>query len=72
VSFEAEHGSEQRRWNYNHRIFAEVVKRCRIVRGEHAGFHDLFVPIQDRSGVRSVLFAGPIAIKRPSSAVIPK
>ena len=70
VSFEAEHGSEQRRWSYNHRIFAEVVKHCRIVRGEHAGFHDLFVPIQDRSGVRSVLVAGPIAIKRPSSAEV--
>ena len=70
VSFEAEHGSEQRRWSYNHRIFAEVVKTLRIVRGEHAGFHHLFVPIQDESGVRSVLVAGPIAIKRPSSAEV--
>jgi AraC-like DNA-binding protein len=70
VRAETEHGAEQHRWRYNHKNFAIVERDRRVVRGEHRGFHDLFVPIQDSKGVRSVLVAGPILRHRPTSAEV--
>jgi AraC-like DNA-binding protein len=40
------------------------------VHGEHGGFHDLFVPVVDASGVRGILAAGPFATSRPTSVDI--
>jgi AraC-like DNA-binding protein len=68
TSFEYEHGVESRRWSYNARSFERVRRERRIVRGEHAGFCDLFVPLGDGPDVRAVLVAGPFSVRRPTSA----
>lgn len=68
VAFEIEHGVEQRRWRYNHRMFDLTRRRMCAVHGEHAGLHDWFVPIRDGAGVRAVLVAGPVALSRPTAA----
>jgi AraC-like DNA-binding protein len=68
TSFEYEHGVESKRWSYNARSFERVRSERRIVRGEHAGFCDLFVPLGDEPEVRAVLVAGPFAVVRPTSA----
>jgi len=70
TSFESEHGVQSRRWAYNRRCFEEVLRRGKTLRGQHAGFWDLFVPVKDASGVRAVLVAGPFATQRPTSADI--
>ena len=54
ASFEYEHGVEARRWRYNHRTFSQVRRERRAIRGEHAGFHDLFVPLGDAREVNAV------------------
>jgi len=68
AAFEFEHGRESRRYRYNDRCFARVLKTRKPLRGTHAGFHDLFVPIGDGTDVRAVLVAGPFAVTRPTSA----
>ena len=70
TSFESEHGVQSRRWAYNRRCFAEVHRRGKTLRAQHAGFWDLFVPVKDAQGVRSVFVAGPFATERPTSADI--
>jgi AraC-like DNA-binding protein len=67
-SFEYDHGVATRRWAYNFRCFAQVKKEKKAVRAEHAGFSDLFVPVQDKAGVRAIFVAGPFATARPTSA----
>ncbi|HEV8247015.1 MAG TPA: hypothetical protein VGP93_14660, partial [Polyangiaceae bacterium] len=42
LAFEYAHGVAARRWAYNNRCFEQVRLKRRIVRGEHAGFCDLF------------------------------
>jgi len=69
-SFEYEHGVEARRWRYNHRVFAQVRRERRSVLAEHAGFHDLFVPLGDSGEVQAVLVAGPFATARPTHAEV--
>ncbi|HEV8245999.1 MAG TPA: hypothetical protein VGP93_09535, partial [Polyangiaceae bacterium] len=70
LSFEHEHGVETKRWAYNLRCFAEVERTRRSVRGEHAGFHDLFVPVQEKGELRGILVAGPFAVAPPTAADI--
>jgi AraC-like DNA-binding protein len=67
TSFEYEHGVAARRWAYNAECFDRVRKTGRLVRGEHAGFHDLFVPVATDKDVRGILVAGPFATSRPTS-----
>jgi AraC-like DNA-binding protein len=68
--FERELGVQARRWAYNARCFAHVRRHGTILRGQHAGFFDLFVPVKDESGVRGVFVAGPFATERPTGAEI--
>jgi AraC-like DNA-binding protein len=70
VGFEIEHGVTGKRWPYNHKSFAQVQRTGRPVWGRHAGFHDLFVPLQDSSGFRGVFVAGPVAKSRPTGPEI--
>jgi AraC-like DNA-binding protein len=68
--FEFDRGVGARRWAYNARCFDEVARQKRIVRGQHAGFCDLFVPVRDAAGDGGVLVAGPFATARPTSAEV--
>ncbi|HEV8246301.1 MAG TPA: AraC family transcriptional regulator, partial [Polyangiaceae bacterium] len=68
MEFEIEHGVEARRWPYNERCFAEVLRSGKLVVGEHAGFYDLFVPVRDRGGIKGLLVAGPMSRARPTAA----
>ncbi|HEV8247587.1 MAG TPA: AraC family transcriptional regulator [Polyangiaceae bacterium] len=74
VEFEIEYGADVKRWPYNGRLFAEARRTGRMACGEHAGFHDLFFPVQgthgDSVGFHGVLVAGPLAKRRPSSAEV--
>src|SRR5258708_8782859 len=69
-AFELEHGASAKRWPYNHKNFAAVQRTGKITWGQHAGFHDLFVPLQDSNGFRGVFVAGPLSKSRPTSAEI--
>jgi AraC-like DNA-binding protein len=66
AAFEYEHGVEARRWRYNHRTFAQARSERRAVRGTHAGFHDLFVPLVGQGEIDAVVVAGPFALARPT------
>ena len=70
LDVEYEHVVASRRWAYNRRCFEQVRQTRRIVSAEHIGFWDLFVPVQDKSQVRGILVAGPIAKTRPTGADI--
>jgi AraC-like DNA-binding protein len=70
VDYEVERGSELSRWDYNTRAINKVMKHGRPFRGEHAGFHDLFVPILVGEEVDAVLVVGPFAVAYPTSAEI--
>ena len=65
---EVEHGRSVMRWKYNERCLARVRSEGRMVRGEHAGFCDLFVPVPTSNGKGTVLVAGPYALAYPTSA----
>jgi AraC-like DNA-binding protein len=66
--FEAEHGKDADRGAYNSRKLAEVVRTRKLVRGEHAGFADLFQPIVTGNRAVAVLVAGPFARARPTAS----
>jgi AraC-like DNA-binding protein len=66
-AFESEHGREGERNAYNARMFAQVQRTNKIVRGDHAGFSDLFVPISMRGKVVGILVTGPFARVRPTT-----
>jgi AraC-like DNA-binding protein len=68
--FEAQFGKEGTRWPYNDRCLTKAQATMRTVKGEHHGFFDLFVPIESKAPVVSVLVAGPFAIKPPTGAEI--
>jgi AraC-like DNA-binding protein len=72
TDFERELGADQRRWAYNDRCFRQAIREKRAVVGEHAGFHDVFVPVIDQEGLHGILVAGPFATERPSSAEVRK
>ena len=70
VSFEPEHAVEEERYAYNSRLIEEVLRRKRTIRGEHAGYSDLFVPILVGGQVAGILVTGPFALARPTSVGI--
>jgi AraC-like DNA-binding protein len=69
LSFEFSHGAETPRWAYNERCLAQARRAGKPLRGEYAGFSDLFAAIGGRSGAWS-LVVGPFAVARPTSGDI--
>jgi two-component system, response regulator YesN len=70
MPFEDEHGREAERGPYNDRMFAEAKRSKRIVRGEHAGYSDYFVPVMLDKKVVAILAVGPFALARSTSTDI--
>jgi AraC-like DNA-binding protein len=70
TKFEGAFGKGSDRDAYNHHHFAEARRRGRPVRGEHAGFSDLFVPLIANGSVEGILATGPFVRKAPTSADI--
>jgi AraC-like DNA-binding protein len=66
-SFEPEHGVESERQAYNDRLRAAVLRTRKTMRGEHAGYSDLFVPVVMQKKVVAILVSGPFALARPTS-----
>ena len=70
TTIEVEQGVNPLRFRYNLRCLAKAQATKRVVRGEHGGFHDLFVPVVVDGSLRALLVAGPFATARPTSAEI--
>ena len=70
--FEQQHGNDHQRHQYNGKMFSRVLREKRAVRGEHAGFSDLFSPILVDGQVVGILVCGPFARERPTSAEVQK
>jgi AraC-like DNA-binding protein len=70
AAFEHQHGVETLRWSYNDRNFTRVLAGKKALRGEHAGYSDLFVPVLYDGNVVAVLVVGPFALAQPTSADI--
>jgi AraC-like DNA-binding protein len=66
LDVEYEHAVASRRWAYNRRCFEQVRQTRKILHAQHAGFSDLFVPVQDKTRVRGILVAGPFSTARPT------
>lgn len=66
--FEAEHRVDTERIDYNERLFVQAERQKKTIRGELAGYSDLFVPIIVGGKVVAVLVTGPFARARPTSA----
>jgi AraC-like DNA-binding protein len=69
IDFEVSLRAELPRWRYNTKVLGRARAERRTILGEHAGFHDLFVPIVGKT-VEHFLVAGPFLRKRPTSADI--
>jgi len=67
-SFEIEHGVEAARAKYDLRCMNRAHRLGTIVRGEHAGLSDLFVPVMVGGHSVAVLATGPFATARSTSA----
>jgi AraC-like DNA-binding protein len=67
-AFEVELNAMPRRWEYDWRMLQRARQAGRLVVGEHAGFFDVFAPIQHDDGIEGVLVVGPCAVARPTSA----
>lgn len=65
--FERELGVLPRRWEHNDRCLASAVRGRKAVRGEHCGFHDLFVPVPAGRRIEGVLVAGQFAVLQPTA-----
>jgi AraC-like DNA-binding protein len=72
IQFEHQYGLGPARWAEDGRSFAEVYRTRKLLLREHAGFHDLFVPVLDADSIPGVLVAGPFSLARPRSADILK
>jgi AraC-like DNA-binding protein len=70
VTFELEHGVLLERGPHNERCFERSRRERATVIGEHAGFHDMFVPICEGARVRGFVVTGPFATVRPTSTDI--
>ncbi|HEV8247143.1 MAG TPA: PocR ligand-binding domain-containing protein, partial [Polyangiaceae bacterium] len=68
--FEGEHGKETERARYNAKQRARAIQSGKIVRSEHAGFSDFFVPMVVQGKVIALLVVGPFQLERPSARVI--
>jgi AraC-like DNA-binding protein len=69
-AFELEHGADPERGQYNARHFEQVRRTGKPVRGRHAGYSDLFVPVTAGDEVEAILVTGPFAERRPTSASV--
>ncbi|HEV8246825.1 MAG TPA: hypothetical protein VGP93_13700, partial [Polyangiaceae bacterium] len=67
VLLEYAHGAERKRWRYNERCFARVRRERGVVRGEHGGFSDFFVPLTAIDRIGGTLVVGPFVTARPTS-----
>ncbi|HEV8247903.1 MAG TPA: AraC family transcriptional regulator [Polyangiaceae bacterium] len=70
LDFEVEHGKDFERGPYNERLFAQAAEKRTSIRGEHAGYSDLFVPILLGERRAAVLISGPFSVARPTSSGI--
>jgi len=70
TSFEVEQSVLPPRYAYNYRCFERVLRAGAPLLGTHAGFSDLFVPIDDTTEVRRVLVAGPFATSHATASEI--
>jgi AraC-like DNA-binding protein len=68
LSLEVEHGAQASRYAYNTRCMARAAKTRRAVRGQHAGFSDLFVPVVSHGKLVATLVAGPFALGHADGA----
>lgn len=68
IFFEVEQQSELPRWAYNDRCLAQAHRQGKPVLAQHAGLHDLFIPVDTDSDM--TLVAGPFALSRPTSVDI--
>jgi len=66
VSAEFAYRVEGRRDPHNARAIARVRRERRAVIAQHAGFHDLYVPVG--ANAETLLVTGPFAVARPTSA----
>jgi AraC-like DNA-binding protein len=66
--FAIQHGKGGERAAYNTRSFANVLRNKKPLRGEHAGFSDLFAPIVRKGQVAAILVVGPFGASPPTSA----
>src|SRR3954469_12489015 len=67
AAYELVHGAEKRREASNVRAVERVRRDGKLSIVEHAGFHDLFMPLSDARGLWGVLIAGPFATEKPTS-----
>jgi AraC-like DNA-binding protein len=70
LDFELEHGILNERYVYNERLIRRARREGKALIGMHAGFADLFVPIQAPGGSPGVLVVGPFSRQRPSTTDI--
>jgi len=70
LPFELEHGVETERFAYNQRNVTAAQEQKKTIRGAHAGFRDLFVPISLGGQIAAFLVVGPFGVSWPSSADI--
>jgi AraC-like DNA-binding protein len=70
AAFELEHGQDLERFAYNTRCIEEALRTRATVRGRHAGFADLFVPVSVDGRADAVLVTGPFATERATSVEI--
>src|SRR6185436_1841460 len=70
VYFEYIYGLGPERYAYNDRSSAEARRTGRILRTEHAGFSDFFVPVGPRGNVEALLVCGPFTTRRPTTKEI--
>ncbi|HEV8244686.1 MAG TPA: hypothetical protein VGP93_02925, partial [Polyangiaceae bacterium] len=68
--FEYELGVAAGRWAHNDRSLREACRERRMIVREHAGFYDLFLPVEDVGGVSRAFVVGPFAKSRPTSIEI--
>jgi AraC-like DNA-binding protein len=66
--FEIEHDNRRQRDRYNTRCLEAARTTGTVVRGEHAGYSDLFVPILVGGRATAILVVGQFATARPTSA----
>jgi AraC-like DNA-binding protein len=70
TAFELEHGVLLERGPHNERCFERARRERSTVIGQHAGFHDMFVPVCEGRRVRGFVVTGPFAIAHPTSTDI--
>src|SRR5450432_39991 len=66
IGFEFLHDKDQHRWRYNARSLDQA-RQGKLVLGEHAGFHDFWVPVGEVADSFGTLVVGPFATRRATS-----